>query len=164
MDCAGGGLDHDGVLVGEVVRHLMQLALVGYEPSRPTAPGVTAVSGLESGSQVAEGDSLARAFATCRATRTRRVDAACRAAEHRFDDSPPSLEGSGLDVADDLVARDEGKAHDLLEITRAAAVQGREVRAADARKAGPHADPAGTRNREWLDLDQLERSDADALA
>ncbi len=128
------------------------------------APGVAAVAGLQSRAQVAEGDPLARALATRGAARARGVDPAGRAAEHRFDDGPSPLEGAGVHVADHLVARDEGEADDLLEVPGAAAVQGGEVGAADAGQAGPHVDPARTGEGERLELDQLERAHAHALA
>ena len=53
MDSAGRGFDEDGCLVGEVLRHGVQLALVGYESERPTATGLLAIAGLQPGRYVA---------------------------------------------------------------------------------------------------------------
>lgn len=75
------------------------------------------------------------------------------AAEHRFDHhTRAGIEGfSGLIAAGgfrprrDLVARDEGEADQLLEVSGAAPVESGQVRPADARQEGPQRDPVVSR-------------------
>jgi len=50
--------------------------------------------------------------------------------------TPATVERSTLDIADDFVAGDEGKADDVLEITRASPVQGSQVGTADTSEPG----------------------------
>ena len=66
------------------------------------------------------------------------------------------------DRADHLVARDEGKRDDVLEVARAAPVEGRQVRAADARQHGVDVHPALGRRSGRVLLDQAQRPDAGA--
>ena len=79
---AGRGLDHDGVVVGELVGHGMELRVVGHEASRrPPSAGVAAEADLQPRGEVAEGDALhthrcdrrhtPRRGGRCRALRTR---------------------------------------------------------------------------------------------
>ena len=89
---------------------------------------------------------------------------ACFAAEHGLEHRPPAIEQATLDLTDDLVARDEGKADDVLEIARAPPVQSREVGSADARQARVQLDPSRTRELERVDLDKLRRPEANAFA
>ena len=92
------------------------------------------------------------------------LDAARLAAEHRLDHGPSARQGAALHVADDLVAGNEREADEVLEVARAAAVQGGEVRAADAGQAGPDPHPAGARELGRLQFEELERADTDAPA
>jgi len=160
---ASGGLDHDGSFVGEVIGDRVKLALVRNKPCRPATACVTAVAGLEPGTQVTKGDPFAGALATGGASRARWVDPASFAAEHRLDHCPPAVQRAALDVADDLVARNKGEADDLLEVARAATIQSGEVGAADSREPGPDPHPARTGNLERVNLDELERADTDSL-
>ena len=111
-----------------------------------------------------ERDLLARALAPGCAGRAAWIDAAGLAAEHGLDHDTASVESASLDVADDLMAGSERKAHDLLEVAGASTVQGGEVGAADAGQSGADANPVGTGHLGSLDLDELERTDTDAFS
>ena len=86
---AGGRLDHDGVVVAQLVGDDVELAAVGDQPGgRPPAAGVGAVADLQARGEMAEGDALAAARAAFAAGGARRRDAAGDAAEHRLDHHP----------------------------------------------------------------------------
>jgi len=113
---------------------------------------------------VTKGDSFAQALPTRRTSRALRLDPAGLTTEHWFDHRTAPVEGAAFYVAHDLVARDEREAHDVVEVTGAAAVQSGEVRAADTGEPRSDPYPVGTRHFELLQLDELERANADALA
>ena len=53
VDGAGHGFDEHGRLVGQALRHVVELALVGGEGEGPAPAGVVAVAGLQAGRHVA---------------------------------------------------------------------------------------------------------------
>ncbi len=97
VDGAGGGLDHDGVLVGEGLGHGVELGGVGDQAGGgPAAAGVGAEPGLEAGLEVAEGHVAAQAGVALGALGAERADVAGGATEHRLDDRPGARSAAGV--------------------------------------------------------------------
>src|SRR5665213_1341311 len=93
---------------------------------RPSAAGVGAESGLETGLQRTEGDVAATTDVARPALHTGRVDVAGRAAQHRLDDgtgarrqgAPRDVLAAVVEPADHLMARDERETDHVLEVAR----------------------------------------------
>src|SRR5579862_7178171 len=139
---------------------------------RPPSAGVCAVPRLQSGSKVTEGDALAVAEEPSCTRGARGIDPPCGTTEHRLEhDTSPVARGGfvrtgacrcpcrRVEEADDLVAGDEGEADQVLEIARAAPVERREVRAADARKDRRDATPFRRGESGGLGLEEPQRAD-----
>ena len=137
---AGGGLDHDRGLVGQVVGHGVELARVGDHAASTSRRRCR---------------SRSRSAGRARGRR-RRCARSCRgrpAAQAPQTGSMPRVTqpstGSSTDpacrrrqVADHLVAGHERERHDRLEVARRRAVDGGQVAAADAGQAGPDLAPS----------------------
>ncbi len=168
MDGAGHGLDRDGIGIAEPFGHGEELTGVGHQAAGgPTAAGVGAVAGLQAGPDMTEGHPLAVADAAGRAGGAGRFDAAGRAPEHGLEDDPgagrqgPTVGGhAGIgEQPHHLVPRHKGKGHDVLEITRATAIERRQVRAADARQQRIDVDPPVAGQRGCFVVQQSEGPD-----
>ncbi len=158
VDRARGGLHHHGVVIGKGVGHRVELGLMGHEPSaRPTPARVGAEPDLQPRRQVAEGDTLAPAGPSLGARPTARDDAACHTSEDGLDHDP------GIGVVEHphhLVAGDEGKAHDVFEVSRAPPVDRRQVRSADTRQPGMHPMPLRARELGGIHIGEVQRPHA----
>ncbi len=120
----------------------------------PAAAGVGAEAGLQARPDVAEGEVPAVAHLSGLAGGARWLDAPRRATQDRLEHHPAArgqrgtVGGRGVlrHGAHHLVSGDEGEGDDVLEVARAAPVQGGQVRAADARehagRRGPSRGPA----------------------
>ena len=146
VDRARRRLDHHRGLVAHPVGHAVQLALVGDERGAPAAARVGAEAGLQTGLQVAEGETLASIGGALGTGFARRVDAAGRAGQHGLDDDTRAV----VEVAHDLVPGHERERHDGLEPAGRTSLDRCQVRAADPRETGPHPLPAGSGERGLL--------------
>ena len=111
VDGAGHGLDEHGGLVGQALRHVMELALMGGEGEGPAPTGVVAVPRLQAGRQVAARQVDAMAPPAGATGRAHRDYAPGLAAEHRFYDRPAAV----LGVGHNFVTGYEGEADDGFE-------------------------------------------------
>ncbi len=125
---------------------------MGHQPGRrPAATGVGAVAGLQPRCQGAESHVRAEADVPALAPVALRLDVSGRAPEHGLDHHPVAgCDGAAVVVVavggghgDDFVAGHEGEADQVLEVARAAAVEGREVGSTDAREQRPQREPFG---------------------
>jgi hypothetical protein len=106
---ARDGLDEHGLLVGQLLRHHVQLAAVGRELLAPSASGVRAETGLQPGLDVPDGDPVA-AVGETGAAGFARVDAARGALQDRVDDDPGTgreVDAVGEQLGDRLVPGDQ---------------------------------------------------------
>ena len=133
----------------------MKLALVGGQRDRPSATRVGAVPGLEAGLEMAEGDTLATAGQADGARVAHGLDPPRRAPEHRLEHDPRAV----VELADDLVAGNEGERHDRLEVARGATVDGGQIGATDAGETRTDAPPARGGERGLVDVGELQRAD-----
>ena len=118
VDASGGGLDHHGGLVAQVVGaerpERVQLRAVRREHLRPAAAGRGARAGLEAGFDLAA-DQVAVVVAVCRrGARPWRGRAVRLRAQHRLEHHA----GAVVSVAHHFVARHERERHQRLEIAR----------------------------------------------
>ncbi len=108
-----------------------------------------------------EGDALATAGAALGTCLARRDHAAGHAAEDRLDHDA----GVGVvEGADHLVTGHEREAHDIFEVARATAVEGGEVRSADARQQWSHPVPVGAGQLGRVHVDEAQGPDGHSPA
>jgi hypothetical protein len=140
MNSTGNRLDHDGVLVAERFWDTVDLAAVGDKVSRrPTSAGVGTESGLQPGRKVTECGIPAETGMSSTALRAGRLDSSGRTPENRFDHGAGArfkratgmVDTSFVQHADDLMAGDEGKADQILEVARTPAVDRGQIRTTD---------------------------------
>ena len=98
-----------------------------------------------------------------------RMDVTGCATQYRFDRPPGSPAASGLpawstppssSMPDHLVSGNEGKADHVLEVARAASVEGRQIAPADAREQGPQVEPVVPGELRRLGVEETHRADS----
>jgi hypothetical protein len=152
VDAAGQWLDQHRRLVGERLRHRMDLARVGDQLLSPAATGVSAIAGLEADPDRAFGDVLTEAGTAFGAARAGWVDAPDSTPQSRLDHDSRSV----VEHPHHLVAGHEWVAGERLQIEGRVAGDGGQVGAADAGQIGPHSDPVRRRQLELRDVAELE--------
>ena len=155
MDAPGGGFEHDGCLVVDVVGDVVELGFVGHQLRSPAAAGAGTETDLDT---VVDGPRQQIAVVVAVAGSSagkRRLLAAGLGAEGGFDGHSATV----VEGADDLVAGYEGERHVGLEVARRGALDGGEVAAADTGQAGMDPVPARARELGWVDVAQPQRAD-----
>ena len=160
MHTAGSGLDHHGIFVGEALGGAMNLALVGDELFAPSAAGAAAEAGLNTVTDIAGEQVAVIEPISGRSALERRVRIASFRAQDRFEDHSFTVLGH----ANNFVTRNEGKTHEVVEVSRRVPIDGGEIRTADPGEDRRYTNPLALGQVWFGDVGQLERANTGAGA